>query len=215
MPKQGQLKGTPARRAEFIEGLRLLGDGPECVYWPWSDKRDAYVAVHVDGQKVRSSRWVYEQINGPLPERHGRGARGVLVLHKCDNPPCVRPSHLFAGTQDDNMKDAAAKGRKVGGVGNHRPRLSSLEVEVIAAEAKVGSETQAEIARRHHVSQTTVSMIALGHRHPRWTVKPLTGDQIANAKSLQSLGVPLSRIARDYGVSRSVLDQALKRDAAR
>lgn len=46
----------------------------------------------------------YELVYGPLTD-------GVKVLHHCDNPPCIRPSHLFSGTQKDNMQDCLKKGR--------------------------------------------------------------------------------------------------------
>jgi len=49
-------------------------------------------------------RWVFEHFNGPLlPEER--------VLHHCDNPPCLEPSHLFKGTQHDNILDMISKGR--------------------------------------------------------------------------------------------------------
>ena len=211
MPKLGQLKGTPARRAAFIEEIRLLGEGPECVYWPWSDRRDTYASVHVDGVKMRASRWVYEQFSGPLPERHGRGARGVLVLHKCDNPPCVRPSHLFSGTQDDNMKDASAKGRKIGGRGNHHFRLASADVEAIKADLSAGGVTQHAIARKFGVSDTTISMIANGRRKGSRTIKPITSDRVRIAVALRREGVSMVTIAAAYGVSVGVLSGAVGR----
>ena len=44
-------------------------------------------------------------------EKHGKIGKGIFILHKCDNPACVRPSHLFSGSQKDNMADAKNKGR--------------------------------------------------------------------------------------------------------
>lgn len=158
MPKKGQLKGTPARRAEFIEYLRGLGPGAECVYWPWSDRRSGQPRVYVDGQKVIASRWVYQQINGPLPERpdsHRQGATGVLVCHHCDNPPCVRPSHLFPGEAKINTRDSVAKGRHVRG----QRRLNDEQVATIRRLLLVGVR-QDQLAEAFGVSQGLIWMVA-------------------------------------------------------
>lgn len=53
---------------------------------------------------VTAHRYSYEMAIGPIPD-------GVIICHHCDTPLCVRPDHLFAGTQGDNMRDAVAKGR--------------------------------------------------------------------------------------------------------
>jgi hypothetical protein len=155
MPRQGQQKGTPARRAEFIEYLRSIGPGRFCVYWPWSVNQTGYTHIHVDGVKIGAHRWVYEQFYGPF-EGHPavRGSVGdQLVLHHCDNPPCVRPDHLFLGDQAANIADAVAKGRMRGNAS-----LSRTDIERITALAASGTRQRA-LAEAYGVSQGTISNV--------------------------------------------------------
>ena len=60
--------------------------------------------LRVGGRTVLAHRWYYEQKYGPIPPE-------LDACHKCDNPGCVNPDHVFLGTQKDNMQDALAKGR--------------------------------------------------------------------------------------------------------
>ena len=86
------------------EPIKLGTDYDDCC-WEWlqTDKYRYgrfYACRH--SWKVHRLSWV--TYNGPIPE-------GLHVLHSCDNPPCWRPSHLFLGTQKDNIQDCIAKGR--------------------------------------------------------------------------------------------------------
>lgn len=75
-----------------------------CFQWVEGRFTGGYGNVAVLGSAVQAHRFVFEWINGPLPV-------GIEVCHHCDNPPCIRPSHLFAGTHQDNMDDRDRKGR--------------------------------------------------------------------------------------------------------
>jgi hypothetical protein len=74
--------------------------------WLWTRKPDAYGygVFSVNGRHTRAHRFSWELHHGPVPD-------GLWVLHKCDTPACVRPDHLFIGTQMDNVTDMIAKGR--------------------------------------------------------------------------------------------------------
>ena len=89
-------------------------------------------------------RTAYERACGPIPD-------GLFVLHKCNNPGCVRPDHLFLGTQADNMKDAASKGR----MGRHMRKLLPENAYAILWRTAFG-ETHKKLADEHGVARTTV-----------------------------------------------------------
>ena len=64
----------------------------------------AYRNISLPGRVVAAHRYAYETAIGPIPP-------GLLVLHQCDNPPCVRPDHLRVGTYAENVQDWQARGR--------------------------------------------------------------------------------------------------------
>lgn len=85
--------------------------------WIWRAHRNVqgYGRIVWYGKRVLAHRVSFELANGPIPV-------GMFVLHHCDNPPCVNPTHLYAGTKADNARDAIARGRWP-----HRPSLRGAE----------------------------------------------------------------------------------------
>lgn len=78
--------------------------GGECWRWTAGCDSSGYGSLRVEHAKISAHRLSWQLHHGPIPP-------GQNVLHRCDNPRCVRPSHLFLGTQADNIADMLAKGR--------------------------------------------------------------------------------------------------------
>jgi hypothetical protein len=135
--------------------------------WPWAEGRcgSGYGKFRYATKGYASHRLAYEIQHGPIPE-------GLCVLHRCDNPPCCNPAHLFAGTHADNMKDRNSKGRQARGdkvasrlypgirkgTLNGRARLTESTVVLIRAEYANGA-TLVELAQQHGVSFSAVSRL--------------------------------------------------------
>lgn len=79
-------------------------DGDDCLEWTLSRDADGYGQVSRGGRTQRAHRYMWEQVNGPIPT-------GMVLLHICDNPPCIRLDHLRLGTQAENVRDMLDKGR--------------------------------------------------------------------------------------------------------
>ena len=104
---------------------------------------------------VSAHRFSFKIKNGKIPE-------GLLVLHKCDNPPCVNPKHLFLGTSKDNTQDSIRKRRRhnTKGEGNGNSKLTKFDTEMIRSFLRMGI-TQKAITLMYDIAQQTVSDIKI------------------------------------------------------
>lgn len=118
--------------------------------WEWTGTRDK--AGYGRFGKTSAHRASYATFVGPIGALH--------VLHRCDNPPCCNPRHLFLGTQTDNMMDKSAKGRVRVAIGEKHGKAKMTEDGVRAArKAWANGESIKSIARRYGVSSCSISHI--------------------------------------------------------
>jgi hypothetical protein len=127
-----------------------VGDPAECWEWTGMKIHHGYGMF----RKTTAHRFSYQQHYGPI-------APGLVICHKCDNPPCVNPAHLFAGTQRENMRDCSKKGR----IRNPQfKKLTRQSLEEIRAMLASGTY-QRVIAKQFGVSQRLISAIHVGKLH--------------------------------------------------
>lgn len=127
---------------------------PDCWVWQGPRLPKGYGRLNCGGRYVLAHRLSYEIHYGPIP-------KGLLVCHSCDNPPCIRPDHLFLGTAKENSADMWAKGRQRQGAiyrgsRSTNAKLTESQVATIRARYATGGVTQYEIAAEYGVSQATV-----------------------------------------------------------
>ncbi len=93
--------------------------------------------------------------------KHGSISEDLLVCHKCDNPSCINPNHLFLGTQKDNMQDCIDKGRfnRPKGEQHGSSKLTWKKVEEIRSLFSDKIHNQTKLSKMYNVNQKTISSI--------------------------------------------------------
>ncbi len=143
--------------AASIEAHSMPEPNSGCVLWlfcavkgygrsRWTIRGKRVVAAH---------RAAYEAWVGEIPE-------GMVVCHRCDNPGCVNPAHLFVGTQQDNLRDCREKGRARWVPPPPPPRIAwklTPEKAVAIRSEREAGDSLSVVARRHRVSKRLVALI--------------------------------------------------------
>lgn len=176
MVSENELQNSDPNNGHWFWDQVDVRGADEC--WPWIGRGKLrshkwYGSLHLpSGKKDKSHRVAYELAIGEIPA-------GKFVCHKCDNPPCCNPNHLFAGTQLDNMRDCANKKRA--GMQVH-PERSYLVT------------SRSKITRPRGEQQGS---------------SKLTDDNVRLIRNLHSRKMFMSVIAKQFGVSASAIEHVI------
>jgi len=147
-------------------------------FWGWVDKGGPEDCWEWRGHRTKRG-YGHFQVNKAIgPKRAHRVAYflhtgqqpGALkVLHRCDNPPCCNPAHLFLGTQADNVRDMVSKGRQgtfvppaLKGEANPRAKITQKQADEIRRLYGTGDYKQRELAEMFGINQQRISQIVRG-----------------------------------------------------
>lgn len=192
---------------KLLSNIKVNAAG--CFEWQMHRVTYGYGGISVNGKARLAHRVSFEVFRGPIPN-------GMYVCHKCDNPPCINPSHLFVGTQLDNMRDAAEKNRVRHGDKNGRAKLTGANVIEVCRRYSDGEMVDA-IASWFGVSRSAIYDIVNGKKWAK-TSKPvierrpigspgmknpmakLTDDDVREIRSLNESGASTRALARMFGI---------------
>ena len=163
--KSGQLRVSKKAPASVRFWRDLTKEGPihpvvgQCWIWLRGNLSDycAYGHISVKHKHIRVHRFSYELHFGKVPE-------GLHVLHRCDTPLCVNPSHLFLGTEQENKDDMVSKGRQAkgsecGGSKLTEEQVTEIKRRYVYRHPKHG---QRAMSREFGVSQAAIHLIISG-----------------------------------------------------
>lgn len=188
--------------------------------WMWTAARSAgygVLGVSVPTTDGRMARRMEKAHRVSWELAYGRISKGRDILHRCDNPPCVRPEHLQEGTHAENMKHMFSRGR--------RPCPGRLNVEQVQRlrEAYFSDPmiSTAGLAGEYGLARETIRLILLGKLYARFPgptgpVRPHRGSVVHTAKLTDELAKTIilkfrkgrqspKRIAADHGVSAQIV----------
>lgn len=146
---------------------RLTETQTGCLEWAGYRNSSGYGQIGINKRVVLTHRLAWEIANGPIPD-------GLVVRHRCDNPPCANVDHLELGTHADNVADAVERGRSARGLRLPQTVLSDADVVEIRRRyrkftipGKRGYRTNRdEIAAEYGLSPKYVGSIASGRERP-------------------------------------------------
>lgn len=202
--------------ADYVPNL------PPGQCWPWKGHKDrsGYGVINRSAQVMRAHRFVYEALVGPIP-------KGKLLMHSCDNPPCVNPHHLTPGTDAENIADSVAKRRHTFGERMWSAKLTEEQVVEARLKFESGRHSQHALAQEYGISDGPMWQllhgltwkylphaaplsdgVAKGSRSP-WA--KLTESTVMEIRRKYATGeYKQSDLANEYGLTPTPMSQLLR-----
>lgn len=226
LPQQEELK-TRGRRVYYRQSLAerfyshiVINKITGCWDWDGPPGKNGYGTFALTRTNHKSAHKVsYLLTHNSIPE-------GLNVLHTCDNKICVRPDHLFLGTQQDNVDDMIEKGRAnyVRGSDSGAAKLMEQDVLTIRQMADNGIQLRA-IASIYNVDNSTISGIVKGKywshvggptqksmkaRGEKSGLSKLTEENVVSIHTMNKAGINPQIIAEFYNVNKLTINNILR-----
>ena len=150
---RSNIKSINSIKNRFLDKIYFI---PFHSCWEWSAsvrrKDQGYGAFWFNGKHHPASRISFQIFKGEIQD-------GLVVCHKCDNPACVNPDHLFLGTSADNSKDMTNKRRQMHGSSHYKAKLTEEDVVLIRKIYGLGILSMGKLAKQFGVSRPMIGNI--------------------------------------------------------
>jgi len=203
-------------------------DFSRCWVWKRCKNKKGYGLLQYDGpdgmeRHQKSHRMAWRLSFGPIK-------KGLHICHKCDNPSCCNPSHLFMGTNHENVLDKMEKGRMQRGENTSRAKLNPTKVREIRTKYKANEFLSMEtLGKEYGVTPgsiyNVIAYISWSHIDPEGITdvphKPivgertgkskLTGEKVRQIRELHDNGIPQNDLAVRFKVIRQTIANVISR----